>query len=365
MSKKVSKKKFVIHTLLRHGSTVAACTIILIGVVLASIIFLSPQKIKQSLVDCTSSQSASDFACWKERFEYITSDKSSAEAFVDLRKAYDSSPFVRSQCHQLTHIIGREEAKKHSTISKTYKYGDSFCWSGFYHGAVEQFAKEYGPKRLFSDINSMCADVRVETRYSFYHYNCAHGIGHGVMTVSDNELFASLKSCDRVTDQWERASCYGGVFMENIMSDPASNTGHTTKYLKPEEPMYPCTAVDNIYKSSCYTMQSSYALKQINYDFSKMFDLCSDVGANFELACYLSIGRDASGNSVSSTPKTIASCSEGHTVIQRTQCAVGAVKDFISYYHDDTKAKELCLGFEETEVQTTCTQQAALYYKTF
>lgn len=211
----------------------------------------------------------------------------------------------------------------------------------------------------------LCADVEAESRYSFYHYNCVHGLGHGVMSISDNELFDSLDSCNTIIDEWNRLSCFGGVFMENVMSDPATNPTHSTKYLDSTKPMYPCTDVERQYKEQCYLMQTSYALRQVNYSFAAVFDMCAAVETEFQVTCYQSLGRDASGNSVSNVDSTKANCELGRTVEQRTECAIGAVKDFISYHSNDVKARELCRSFSDLSVQSVCDATATDYLRSF
>src|SRR3712207_8036444 len=53
------------------------------------------------------------------------------------------------------------------------------------------------------------------------------------------------------------------------------NPGSKTKYLKADEPLYPCDEVGPAYKEQCYMMQTSYALKTQDDDFGKVFELCA------------------------------------------------------------------------------------------
>jgi hypothetical protein len=48
----------------------------------------------------------------------------------------------------------------------------------------------------------------------------------------------------------------------------------------------------------------------------------------------------------------------------RSNCVIGAVKDFISYYHDDTRAKEFWESLE-ADLRGGCLQTAEEYYKIF
>ena len=127
--------------------------------------------------------------------------------------------------------------------------------------------------------------------------------------------------------------------MENVIVD---NINHFSKYLKPEDPLYPCDAAGTSYKATCYLMQTSYMLKVVNGDFKKVFDLCAKADAGYENICYQSLGRDASGRSISNVEATRTSCYLGSVETQRENCIIGAVKDFISYFHSDAQAKELC-----------------------
>ena len=336
-----------------------------VAVVVAAVVLFWPNHKNSQASSGNCSIQSTDFECWTKHYQNIVDTQSTKAAYEDLKAKYPKSQYIQSECHQLTHVIGRREAEKSKDVADAYTKGDNFCWSGYYHGVIESFATRYGEQKFVQTLNDICKGLREAKRYSFYHYNCVHGLGHGVMAVRNDELFIALGDCDTITDQWERTSCYGGVFMENIMSNPAVNKAHTTKYLKNDQPMYPCTAVADQYKEQCYLMQTSYALTVINYDFAKVFDLCASIEEAHQDTCYQSVGRDASGNSVSDVQITNQKCNLGKTDEQIENCAIGAVKDFISYYHDDSKAKELCLSFTQPSVQQTCQRVAAEYYQSF
>ncbi len=106
------------------------------------------------------------------------------------------------------HVIGRAAAKKYPTLTETYKHGDNFCWSGYYHGAIETVAQRIGPDKILAQINTVCAEFLKARPYSFDHYNCVHGMGHGLMAVQNDQLFTALKSCDSFEGDWQQQSCY-------------------------------------------------------------------------------------------------------------------------------------------------------------
>ncbi|MES2971088.1 MAG: hypothetical protein V4702_02080 [Patescibacteria group bacterium] len=318
-------------------------------------------SVPASIVSCA--HQANDFDCWKERYKAMVEQDSPKAAFADLRQSYESSDYVRSQCHQIVHVIGRTAAAKYSDTVSAYDQGDNFCWSGYYHGVMEGVADKLGADEVMATMTTICESAKQKSPYGFYHFNCVHGLGHGLMAINGDELFDVLELCRKFSDQWERESCYGGTFMENIMS--SQNARHSTKYIKPDDALYPCTAVDVEFKQQCYLMQTSHALQVENGDFEKVFVLCAGVEAPLDVICYQSLGRDASGRSISNVASTKTTCLLGQSDTAQSNCVIGAVKDFISYFHSDKQGMELCKSFDSPSLSATCTSTAQQYYSTF
>ncbi|MBI3231535.1 MAG: hypothetical protein HYZ51_00415 [Candidatus Doudnabacteria bacterium] len=309
---------------------------------------------------CQGSE-ASNFDCYQKYYQQLVRIQGVQAAFTDLRARYNQNSYVVAQCHPLTHVIGNSAIEKYPSASEAYLHGDSFCWSGYYHGALEGILAKVGRQNVASQINGICEKIPGKQNYSFDYYNCVHGLGHGLMAMTNTELFESLELCDNLIGSWEQASCYGGVFMENVIVD---NKNHFTKYLKPEDPLYPCNASGERYKGACYLMQTSYMLKVTGGDFTKVFALCEKADVNYRVTCFQSLGRDASGRSSSNVQTTKSICVLGQNFEARSNCVVGAVKDFISYFHSDVRAKELCASLDQ-ELQSICLSTAESYYKSF
>lgn len=307
-----------------------------------------------------SGSDATNFDCYEAYYTKLVREQGVKPAFADLRARYSKDPYVVSQCHPLAHVIGRIATTKYKDVAEAYTQGDSFCWSGYYHGVLEGVVGKIGAKHLGDQMNKICAGLPGKASYNFDYFNCVHGLGHGVMAYTQDELFDALKLCDRIDGSWEQSSCYSGVFMENVIID---NKNHFTKYLKPSEPLYPCDAVGEKYKTPCYLMQTSYMLKITNGDFLKVFGYCAKAEEGFRATCYQSLGRDASGRSASNIVTTKATCELGVGFEQRSNCVIGAVKDIISYFHSDVQAKEFC-GSLDVDLQEICRTTEAEYVKT-
>src|SRR5215208_4991756 len=265
-----------------------------------NILVFGPSFIQQtasnpSPIDC-SGPKANDFSCYQKRYEDLVYYSGVEAAFADLKDEFAKEQFVKASCHQLTHGIGRAAAELYGgDVPSTYSQGDDFCASGYYHGAVEAIVANIGADKILDEVDDICAGPREQNRYLNYR-NCAHGIGHAFMGLYQNELFESLVACGALSKEFEKEQCSGGVFMENIIDEDKPNT--PSKYLKVDQPFYPCTEVKTEYKTQCYERHTDYALKKQDNDFAKVFDLCGKVEDGFRLPCYYGLGSNAVNQSI-------------------------------------------------------------------
>jgi hypothetical protein len=306
-----------------------------------------PAASEAAVADC-SGASKLDFTCHQERYRALVLDSGVEVAFADLKDERENNGFVRAACHQMTHVIGRTAAEFYGDLAGAFGQGDPICSAGYYHGAVETVMAKIGADKVLEEANTVCADLREHQRHSTYHYNCVHGMGHGFMGVFQTELFESLYACDALMDGWEREHCYNGVFMENLSA--MDNPSRPSKYLKAEQPLYPCTDVERRYKSQCYDEQTSYALYTRNDDFAKVFGLCATVAEeDFRPACYQGLGGKVAAHSnkhvigeVAKTDSARKLCMLGEDHEARSNCVVGAARTTIRDYQGDKQAKALC-----------------------
>jgi len=186
-------------------------------------------------------------------------------------------------------------------------------------------------------------------------------MGHGFMAVFESDVFRSLAACDALADPWEQHHCYGGVFMENLTA--MHHPSRPSKHLRPEEPLYPCTAVDRRYKAECYMKQTAYALHVRDGDFGAVFALCrAGADADFRAVCYQGLGGDAGILSskfvigaAAQTATLRSLCQQGPDVEARSNCVVGAVNTSVrDLGGNDTKARALCSGLDDRALAAIC-----------
>jgi hypothetical protein len=229
--------------------------------------------------------------------------------------------------------------------------------------------EKLGADKILTEADSLCAAFREDQEHSYFHRNCAHGLGHGFMGAMDNELFDALQGCDSLGEEWEQIHCYGGVFMQNTMVEVDPSL--PSKYLKSDDPLYPCTDVQSRHKDQCYKTQAPYAVGRQG-DFAKVFDLCAKAEEGFQPSCYEGMGWAAAGEGITgegithpdANEATKETCMVGEDYEAQSNCVVGAVRSYIVYYHDGPQPKEMCESLE-ADLRDVCLEAANEYYKDF
>lgn len=310
---------------------------------------------------CSASETTSTdpYICFANYYKSLTKTYGVGVAVADIKQRYNESSEIFTNCHPYMHIIGQVASAFYPTVSEAYLHGDSFCWSGYYHGVLEGVVFRIGLQKLPAEINNICADIPGKASYNFNYYNCVHGLGHGIMEVLGDDVFKSLATCDYLVGDWEQNSCYGGVFMENII---IFDHDGTSDFLKKSDPLYPCDAVNDRYKSACYLGQTSFALEISNYDFKSLFPLCAGLQEPYRDICNQSTGRDAANQAYHQAERTEATCWLAAVPNDRANCVIGAVKEIISYYHSDIQAKEFCSILDDAN-KSICASTADEYYR--
>ena len=155
--------------------------------------------------------------------------------------------------------------------------------------------------------------------------------------------------------------------MENVMA--MDNPSHPSKYLKADQPLYPCTDVETRHKNECYKHQTSYAIYTRSDDYSKVFDLCGEVEDDPHPGCYQGLGKNAALHSIKYVIGDVAKAESTHRLCMvdedheaRSNCVIGAVRAISNYYASDEQAKALCETFE-ANLRTVCFQTAEEHYK--
>jgi hypothetical protein len=238
--------------------------------------------------------------------------------------------------HPLAHALGYAVRSTPVTATRLLTECDDRYQSGCYHGILQRyFDARVGMPIAQKVLVAPCDGLR-GTREQFRLFDCLHGTGHGLMMYHRYDVNASLKDCDRLGSDWDQRSCYGGVFMEHNMGARMQSFGDgefgmhrhsmptaSVVLFKPNDLHYPCDATPLRYRRQCYELQADLILPAVKQDYEKAAQVCDAAGTDDLMrACYLGLGRNASGASAfqysgirkrcdKSSPTGIAFCYEG------------------------------------------------------
>lgn len=134
-----------------------------------------------------------------------------------LDKVVHSDASLILVAHPLAHALGYAVRSTPATATPLLSQCDDRYQSGCYHGILQRyFDARMGMPISQSFLTAPCDGLR-GTKEQFRLFDCLHGTGHGLMMYHAYDVNASLHDCDRLGNDWDRRSCYGGVFMEHNM----------------------------------------------------------------------------------------------------------------------------------------------------
>jgi mono/diheme cytochrome c family protein len=277
-----------------------------------------------------------DATCFQQAFANLAYYRGPKVALARFVHVMDTNPFVEENCHRIAHAIGAGALTRfHGDVGTAFARGSAVCWSGYYHGILERAFQGIPDSRLGTVARRLCA--KVEARDStFIAYQCVHGLGHGLMIYTGYDLPLALGTCDRLRTQWDQVSCTGGVFMEN----QSSSYGFKSRWLRPKQPLYPCTAVSRRHKLYCYLMVTSQILPDVGYSWTKTVAICRRSEPGWVPTCFQSLGRDASGQTRGQVAKIERICRLAGDM--ERECLLGAAKDLTSNDANGRRAARLC-----------------------
>ena len=292
--------------------------------------------------DCGSTS-----ACLEQAFGNIAYADGPRRALDELARAGAAKSGIDADCHRIAHTIGAAALVRYrGDVGTAFAEGSPVCWSGYYHGIAERAFSKAPSGDLAPVAQTLCASPSIR-RTRFLAYQCVHGVGHGLMIVSGYDLPRSLEICDQLLDAWDRTSCTGGVFMENINS----SYGITSDWLRDDDPLYPCSAVAARHKLYCYLMVTSRILPLVAYDYGKAAAICMKSEPEWVETCFQSLGRDASGQADGDAGKILGLCEESGPWAR--DCLYGAARDVANNDAATPRAEALCTRAPK-QLRDTC-----------
>jgi hypothetical protein len=300
--------------------------------------------------DGTSIDECEVQACLEQAFGNVAYERGPKEAL----RLFDARIADRGDagCHRIAHTIGAAALVRYEgNVARTFAEGSPSCWSGYYHGVLERSllgVQSRTPASLAAVARRLCADSGVRV-VRWVAYQCLHGLGHGLMITTGYELPLSLDVCGRLQTAWDRQSCKGGVFMENN----SSLYGFRSRFLRDDDPLYPCNDVARSDKRRCYELVTTRILQVIGFDWDEVARVCSTVERGWVAACFRSFGRDASAQSGRDPDEILRLCALARPYGRDAECISWAARDLTASDAGTERAGRLCAAVS-ARVRESC-----------
>ncbi len=263
-------------------------------------------------------------------------------ALARLREGTEKDDALLRSCHPLVHDVGRVAYEKYGDFGEAMKYQDEVCNSGYLHGIIE--TRLSNSDDVLADMKTMCDPY---PRGSFLGWQCQHGLGHGAMFYTANDLPRSLEMCDAFGNPFKRSSCANGVFMENFSADQKL---HLSAYLKEEDPLYPCAEQADRHKGDCYLYAPTYFLSLNKGDYIGALEWCEGAEADFVSSCVHGVGTQTMKENMSDPKFVESTCMNGKPG-QTKPCIEGMVGVYVFHEASLEPARALCGRLEASNRQ--------------
>jgi cytochrome c553 len=287
---------------------------------------------KTTIAGCEQSQKP---FCFRQAFGNLAYREGPQKALAQLAVDDQKIAEVHADCHQISHWIGHAGlVYYHHNAGQALSHGAMTCNSGYYHGVLQLALAGLPRSVVVKKARTLCNAPAVN-KDDFLLYQCVHGLGHGLMIYSGDDLPWSLSTCHKLLTGFDRVSCTGGVFMQNL-----DTTMGVSRYLRAKNPLYPCTAVASRDKVYCYLMVTSRILALDGYNWRKTAAWCRKSEPGWVQTCFESYGRDASGTTQYAPQQTIRLCLLAGA--NAGDCMYGAARDYGNNYAGGPEGSRLC-----------------------
>ena len=280
----------------------------------------------------------------KDELTSLVREENPRVALNRLGEEMEEDDAILRSCHPLVHDIGHEAYEKYRDVGEAMKYRNEVCNSGYLHGVIERRFSE--SEDILADVKTMCEPYRPG---SFVSWQCYHGLGHGVMFYTANDLPRSLEMCEGLDTDFGRSNCANGVFMENFTADQKL---HVSEYLKESDPFYPCQEQADHLKNDCYLYAPTYFLNLNPNDYAGALDWCRGAETGFEAACAYGVGMQMMKENLNEPGFVESTCTKGAPG-QTQPCIQGMTALYISHHGSLEPARELCDRLEASN-QPAC-----------
>jgi hypothetical protein len=276
-------------------------------------------------------------------------------AFSKYREILLQEPENHNICHGVAHEMGHE-AFEALGFDKAMEYQDGLCGSGYVHGIVEARFGYFDTKNITKELKTICTSNKNA---------CFHGIGHGLMIVTDLDTEESLKHCDKLPNMGPK-NCYEGVWMHQFDLEETGGHAETTattsyeiyEFAKNSEAL--CRNTSSKYKTSCYFYLPRIYAHIVEEPIPNLEKLCGMIDQNeYRVTCLIGTGHMLMKYHMADPISVFRKCEKFENINWHASCKEGGAMyylyDSISSIGEGGDYKNICQVFSDKRDKSICT----------
>lgn len=255
-----------------------------------------------------------------------------AFSYTEQQLAADSS-FARD-CHPLMHTLGHAAFETFGSFAAAQSSRGELCNSGYLHGLIE--SGFIGAEDIGGTARSICSGL---TGTRFVEWQCAHGVGHGLMYATRRDVPKSIDYCGTLQSDFTRQACVNGLFMEFfilISHDGRTDDGRREAVLKSS-----CSDWPEAVRSDCYFYAPTAFLALWPNKYSAAADNCYKSKQDYIDSCISGLGMQIMKDNVSRPEIAAGFCGTVRSTY-RSDCLDGAIGLYINHHASSSAAEPLC-----------------------
>lgn len=324
--------------------------IIAIGFFLYQEDTLPPTEVRVETTESFEEQ----FARYEKHLVSLVTNENPSVALGELAHLMKDQSFVLNNCHELLHEIGYTSYDKYQDFAEAISYQDDICNSGYYHGVIEQY---FGT--LDSVLPAMEQVCEGETLGTLPSWECYHGVGHGFMFYSGNDVETSVGYCENYETLFQKDACINGVYMEVFNLDE-----ETRERALPEtkEALVYCDQTLESGRKDCFSYAPTYYLLEHPDHFQDMFSWCEQAVESDKQACLLGAGSELLKRNLHDPAFVEATCIDS---TNEHLCLTGAVSQAMFHLADTDEVVNSVCGSWSIDNQLSCIDLAQSIAQTY
>jgi len=237
---------------------------------------------------------------------------------------------LHPRCHGQAHELGQTIYALSKDIGLALMECNTSCTSGCMHGILMEAFKESTLPELTNQMGNFCNN---NEKMSKIHKpgNCAHGIGHALMVVTDYDIEKSIMACSSFSNPAMGYYCATGIFMEYLI------TGRKEDFSK-RGLHFPCDKYTQ-YPAACYRYKIPYIHKEFKKNNEKLANECLELPKSLRLGCFHGLGK-ANTRAIFKNPKHLDEVCHYGTPDDQAVCIEGVIEKLAEY--NEQKAISAC-----------------------